>query len=89
MPITDPDKFQEEADKIIRDFIDSVPERHRVRLEQCQWRIDNELRKYKDPVARMNRMVELFWEGFNEFNGELRNFAVTTTKIPIILDKKA
>jgi hypothetical protein len=53
----------------IREFLDSIedPER-RLKLEQMQWRIDAELRKYKDPVARMNRMCELFWDGVKEFN---------------------
>ena len=52
----------------IRQFLDSIEDpKRRQKLEQMQWRIDAELRKYKDPVARMNRMVELFWEGFKEF----------------------
>ena len=57
----------------IRKYIDSIedPDR-RLKLEQLQWRIDADLRKYKDPVARMNRMVELFWEGVNEFNDVLK-----------------
>ena len=58
----------------IEDFIDSVEdEDQKLKLQQLQFRIDRELRKYKDPVARMNKMVELFWEGFNEFNNILKN----------------
>ena len=55
-------------EQALKDFMDSIedPER-KLKLEQLQWKIDGELRKYKDPVARMNRMVELFWEGFKEF----------------------
>ncbi len=62
----------------IEDFIESVEdEEQKLKLRQLQFRIDRELRKYKDPVARMNKMVELFWEGFAEFNDVLQQ---TTTK---------
>lgn len=45
-------------------YIASLPKERRTRMEQFQWRLDMELAKYKDPVARMNRMVELMWAGF-------------------------
>ncbi len=65
-----------EEQKLIDDFINSVEdEGKRLRLQQMQWRIDAELRKYKDPVARMNRMVEIFWEGFNEFNDYMQSIS--------------
>jgi len=58
----------------IDDFIDSIEDEDRkLKLQQLQFRIDRELRKYKDPVAKMNKMVELFWEGVNEFNQVLNN----------------
>lgn len=47
----------------LEEFIDSLPEPRRTRMKQLQWNIDKELAKYKDPIARMNRMVELLWEG--------------------------
>lgn len=64
----DPDAFEEEAREAIQDFIDHLPNDDcRLRAQQMQFRIDRELRPYTDPVARMNKMVELFWEGFQEF----------------------
>jgi len=58
----------------IDDFIDSIEDEDRkLKLQQLQFRIDRELHKYKDPVAKMNKMVELFWEGVNEFNQVLNN----------------
>jgi len=58
--------------KDIRDFLDTIedPDR-RLRLEQLQFRIEGQLRNYKDPVARMNKMVEIFWEGVKEFQDVL------------------
>lgn len=59
----------------IDDFIASVEDdKRRLELERLQFRIDRELRNYKDPVARMNKMVELFWEGFAEFDNALQEF---------------
>ena len=53
----------------IREYLDSIEDpKRRLKLEQMQWRIDAELRKYKNPIARMNRMTELFWDGVKEFN---------------------
>lgn len=48
-------------------FFESLPPERQKRMRAYQWRLDQELRHYKDPVARMNRMVELFWEGVAEF----------------------
>lgn len=36
-------------------------------LQQFQWGLNKELRKYKNPVARMNKMAELFWTGVKKF----------------------
>lgn len=38
-----------------------------IKLQQFQWNINKELRKYKDPIARMNKMAELFWTGVKKF----------------------
>lgn len=77
----DPDNFQEEADKIIADFIASCPEEKRKKLEQIQWNLDGELRKYKDPIARMNRMIEIFWAQFNKFQSAMSDFRVVLDEI--------
>jgi hypothetical protein len=41
------------------------------RLKKFQASIDRELRPYKDPVARMNKMVELFWTGVKKFHSTI------------------
>lgn len=58
-------------EKLIEDYISSLPPERQQRLRQLQWKIDGELRKYKDPVAKMNRMAELFWEGVHEFKNAI------------------
>lgn len=59
-------------DKKVKDFLDSIkdPDK-RKRLEALQWRIDKELEQYKDPVARYNHMVTLFWEQVGKFQDAL------------------
>ena len=63
----DPEQFYEYTRNAIDTFIASLPEDRQRRARGIQWRLDMELRKYKDPVARMNRMVELFWQQVGEF----------------------
>jgi len=63
-----PDEVESERKKILNEFFDSIEDdERRLRLQQLQFRLDGELRHYKDPVARMNKMVEIFWKGVNEF----------------------
>jgi Protein of unknown function (DUF3135) len=64
---TDPGQFERMSREIIRQTIESFPEHHQKRAQILQFRIDCALRKYHDPVARMNRMVEIFWEYFQQF----------------------
>jgi hypothetical protein len=69
----DPEAFEREQRRIIDDFIESLPnESSKQKARQFQFRIDRELRPYKDPTARMNKMVELFWEGVKEFQHALQ-----------------
>lgn len=68
---SDPEAYQEHCKELIEDTISQFPECKQEALRQLQWRIDGELRKYKDPLARMNKMIEMFWEGVIEFNDVL------------------
>lgn len=49
------------------------------RCKQMQWRIDQELNKYKNPIARYNAMVSMFWEQTTKFQSAL---AMETPKKP-------
>ena len=40
--------------------------------KQMQWKLEGELRKLKNPIARQNKMVELFWKGLFNFNNTLK-----------------
>lgn len=69
-----PEAFEAHKEMVVADFIASLPtEDARRRARGLQFKIDAQLTNIKDPVAKMNKMVELFWEGFKEFHGVLMN----------------
>jgi hypothetical protein len=63
----DPEEFERQSQELIRRTIESFPEKHRRRAYGLQFQIDAALSHYKDPVSRMNKMVEIFWEQFLKF----------------------
>ena len=63
----DPDQFEDLRQELISAAINSYPERFQQRARGLQFVLDCELNKHKNPVMRMNRMVELFWEKVYEF----------------------
>ncbi len=69
----DPDKFEAIKNEIIKETIESFPEKFQQRAYGIQFTLDCELRKYKNPVARMNRMVEIFWYKVAEFQDVLND----------------
>lgn len=62
-------------DEIEREIarISNGNEEKQLKLRQFQWGINKELRKYKDPVARMNKMAELFWAGVKKFQSACKD----------------
>lgn len=64
---TDPELFEVRCRELIEDVIKSCRPERQEHLRKLQWRIDQTLARYKDPIARMNKMIEMFWEGVGEF----------------------
>jgi hypothetical protein len=69
----DPEKFERLSGKLIRQALEEVPEEHRAHAYGMQRRIEHQLKKYKDPISRMNAMVEIFWQQFHEFQAVINN----------------
>ncbi|MDA8164903.1 MAG: DUF3135 domain-containing protein [Desulfobacteraceae bacterium] len=63
----DPQGFEAERIRLIRETIEGFAAEHRQKAYGLQFKIDCQLRRYKDPVMRMNKMVEIFWEGVYDF----------------------
>lgn len=68
-----PEEFEKKADEIWEEYFSSLSEEETKRAKQFKWQLDSQLRNYKDPVARLNKMIELFWEGFHAFQLSLTN----------------
>jgi len=81
---TDPDLFEVRTRELLEDLINTFPKERQERARQLQWRIDQTLSHYKDPVARMNKMIEMFWEGVSEFNDVLHQ-KPRTQKAAVVL----
>ena len=64
---SDPEKFEEQRRLLIQQTIDTFPEDCQQRAQGLQFTIDARLNRYKDPIMRMNKMVEIFWEHFAQF----------------------
>lgn len=64
----DPEAFEKMRADIIHKMLEDFPEEYRKRAYGMQFQIEMRLRRYKDPVARMNMMIAMFWEQFEEFN---------------------
>lgn len=68
-----PDKFEAIRAELIEALLESFPDEYRQRARGIQFALDCELRKYKNPVSRMNRMVEIFWKQVDEFQAAVNN----------------
>ncbi len=63
----DPHRFEDLRRDIIDTTISCYPERFQQRAQGIQFTLDCELDRIKNPVVRMNRMVEIFWQKVAEF----------------------
>lgn len=71
---TDPQAFEEKRKEMLEDNLVKICGDCPEKLARCramQWRIDQELSRYKNPVAKYNKMVEMFWKQFSEFQVSL------------------
>lgn len=90
----DEEGFNAEVENIVEEFIQSQPEDRRERLRAQHWRINQELAKFKDPTARLNRMIEMFYAQLREFQFALTNPShpavqkQATDKAPVLEFKK-
>lgn len=69
----DPEEFDRLSREIIQQTIDSFPAHHRRKARGLQFKIDTTLSRCSDPLARMNKMVEIFWEHFQQFHDAFHN----------------
>jgi hypothetical protein len=63
--------FNKEADKVWEEIVSDLPPERKRWANQQRWVREGKLRQIKDPVERMNRSVEMFWEDFRKFQETL------------------
>lgn len=63
----DSEEFDRLSRDLVRQALDGIPEEYRAKAYGIQRRIEHQLTKYKDPIARLNAMVEIFWRQVYEF----------------------
>lgn len=81
----DAEAFESERQAAIEAYIQSVPEAQRERLVRLQWRIDQERRLARTPMAACLKLSRMMWsrvlgpgglrEQFDELSGTLRGVA--------------
>ena len=69
----DPVAAELKVKTILEEYISTLEPERQQRARAYQWRIEQELRNYNDPVARMNKMVEMFWTGVQKFQKVLNH----------------
>lgn len=83
--LSDPEAFYQEARRRIDEAISNADPRNHASLRGLQFQIDTKLAHYKDPVARMNEMVRLFWKGVNRLDTVLHGESLPTYEKPAIV----
>lgn len=74
----DPEAFEQRRLEAIAEVIDSAPEQSRERLRCLQWRIDQERRLARTPLAACMRISQMMWRsvlgdgGLQQRLGELQ-----------------
>ncbi|MCR4306541.1 MAG: DUF3135 domain-containing protein [Candidatus Yonathbacteria bacterium] len=68
---SDPKEFERHTRAMIEAQIQNAPPHLQLKLRALQSLLYTELSHYKHPLARMNRMVELFWEKAIELQSAL------------------
>lgn len=58
----DPEAFEQERRVLIESALARVPERHRQRMRGLQWRIDQERRRCKTPMAACISLSRMMWD---------------------------
>lgn len=78
---TDPNRFEKLRSELIRQTVESFPSGRKEQAYRLQFQLDARLRKYNDPVVRMNKMVEIFWQQVWQFREVLHNPDSTITAL--------
>jgi hypothetical protein len=77
----DPEEFEKYRQMVIEEFINNLPEERQQRARGLQFRIDNEMRKIKNPLARAAKMNSMMVDSLMELQGVFK-VALGGTELP-------
>jgi len=69
----DPKAFEKRREQTIEAAIQSMPGAKQQRIRALQWRIDQERKRSKSPMAACIRLSDMMWENLIGENGLLDN----------------
>ncbi|WP_455210902.1 DUF3135 domain-containing protein [Kaarinaea lacus] len=64
----DPEAFEAMRQKMVQDFIGSVPENKQHRLRCLQWKVDKVREKQKTPLAACVAISDMMWDSLERLN---------------------
>jgi hypothetical protein len=62
LAVDDPEAFENERIRAIEQMLQSLPETKQQRLRGLQWRIDQERRRSKSPMAACIQLSRMMWD---------------------------
>ncbi len=69
----DPQAFEDLRKRMVDEVIDEAPEENRRRLVGLQWRVDQERKLAKNPLAACIRISDLMWDSVTGDGGLLEH----------------
>ena len=72
---SDPQAFEIKREQAIESVIQSMPDFKQERMRRLQWRIDQERRLAKSPLAACIKLSNMMWENVLGENGLLDNLS--------------
>lgn len=89
----DPEAFDRERQRLLEETISSFPEEKQQRARSMQWKLEQDLDKFKDPVARYNQIIKMFYAQLSIFQDSLNGLLTgqspqVTDKAPVLEFKK-
>lgn len=73
MAESDPQAFEAMRQQMIDEVIEEAPEAHKRRLVGLQWRVDQERKLAKNPLAACIRISDLMWDSVTGEGGLLEH----------------
>ena len=69
---SDPEAFEKAAEEIWEREVGKLSPELKRKAKQLRWTTEATLRKYKNPTARLNAAIDMFFRDYRVLNAELQ-----------------